>query len=96
MEDVCQRFLGKGRTEVEVGDMAGRSTHKEKASMFRAEMMLGQKEEMGQLGKVRRRSKQIGVTQRSAGLVREVRREGVRNRSGPKKKLRRKHLPWLQ
>lgn len=30
------------------------------------------------------------------GLIREVRREEVRNRSGPLKKLRRKHLSWLK
>ena len=87
---------GEGTCRSEVSDMAGRSMPKEKASVFRAEMMLGQKEEMGQRGKVRRRSKQTGVTQGSAGLIREVRREEVRNRSGPKKKLRRKHLPQLK
>lgn len=46
-------------------------------------------EEIGQLGKVRRRSRQIGVTRVSVGLVREGRRE-------VKKRLKRKHLSWLK
>lgn len=64
--------------------------------MFKAVTMLGGNEEIGQLRKVRRRSRQIGVTRVNVGLIREVKREVVRNKSGPKKKLRRKHLSWLK
>lgn len=91
--------MGNECTEAIVDDIANRSMHKEKASRFRAETVLGGEEEVGQLGKVgkvQRRRRQIGVTQVSVGLIREVRREKVRNRSGPKKKLRRKHLSWLK
>lgn len=70
--------------------------HKAEASMFRAETMLRGNEKIGQLRKVRRRSRQIGVTQVHIGLIRKVRREVVRNKPGPKKKLRRKHLSWLK
>lgn len=37
--------------------------HKEESSMFRAETVYRENEETGELGKVRRKSWQIGVTQ---------------------------------
>lgn len=46
-----------------IGGLAGRSMHKEKASMFRAETVYRENERIGQLGQVRKKSWQIGLTQ---------------------------------
>lgn len=52
-----------GNYQSGIGGMAGRSVHKEKASMFRAETVYRENERIGQLGQVRKKSWQIGLTQ---------------------------------